>query len=90
VTHTLYLSTKIKNITNKGDSIIKPEKVLIIFRRKREKAAKRYLLKLAKGLEDFTKPLPVNSKVYVYTAKGDFFDKIKRKIMKSVGVKRGK
>lgn len=64
--------------------------MLIIFRRKRDKATKRYLLKLAKVLEDFTKPLPVNSEVYVYTAKKDFFNKTKREIMKIVGIKRGK
>jgi hypothetical protein len=46
--------------------------VLIIFRRKREKATKRELLKLAKGLEDFTKSLPEKSEVSVHFARRDF------------------
>jgi hypothetical protein len=64
--------------------------VLIIFRRKREKATKRELLKFAKGLEDFTKSLPDKSEVSVYFARRDFFNKTKRDIMKIVGIRRGK
>jgi hypothetical protein len=48
------------------------------------------LLKLAKGLEDFTKSLPDKSEVSVYFARRDFFNKTTREIMKSVGIRRGK